>query len=502
MQTALPTHSNSFGAAIAALMPGSPNPGSLKSSISFGAAIASHMNTLLHPNVLSQSSSAASVTATASSSTTNPAPGTTGLTTAATVTEQAKSAYSFIDSIGFNTHLRYYDTAYGNYPLIKQRLLDLGVRHIRDGGSDPTWIQRTNDLGSVGIKSTIVIDPLIGTGPNASYDMKPPGYDVYSLVKNLVPTGVEAVEILNEFDLIRRNGYSRNGQPVTDANWIAYLRDFTQDTYNAINSDPLTQEIAVIGPSFVYSDSSTLVADLSQWVDYGNMHPYTYPNNPGNGNLQQEIANRSKPFGNQPLIATEVGYPTGSPSSDRPVSETVQSKYIPRMFLENFNNGVYRTFAYEFIDQFANPNNSEANFGIIRYDGTPKPAYTALQSLIGILNDSATSFTPGSLSYSLSGDPQTLRHTLLQKSTGDFYLVLWSELLSTDQVSSQPVTLTLSTPITQATTYLPNQSINPTGQYQAPTQLSLTVPDFPLVVQLSPTGLTQTSEFLTKNQTL
>ncbi len=413
-------------------------------------------------------------------------PSTDGLNAGAIVTTQARSAYSFIDSIGFNTHLRYYDTAYGNYPLIRQRLLELGIRHIRDGGSDPLWIQRTNELGSSGIRSTIVIDPFIGTGPTASYNMNPPGYDVLTLVKNLVPAGVEAIEILNEFDITRNNGYFYNGQPVTDANWITYLRNFTQDTYNALNSDPATQNVAVIGPSFVYPDSSTLVGNLSSWVDYGNAHPYSNPLHPGNGNLLRDLANRSIPTANRPIIVTEIGYSTGSPLSDRPVSETVQGKYIPRMFLENFNSGVFRTFSYEFIDQFPNPNNSEYNYGILRYDGKPKPAYTAMQNLIGILNDTALPFTPGTLDYSLSGNTQNVRTTLLQKSDGSFYMVLWLEVPSTDQVSSQTVNLTLNTAIAQAATYLSNNSAAPIGQYSTPTQLTLTVPDSPLIVKLSP----------------
>lgn len=412
---------------------------------------------------------------------------TDGLNAQAIISQQARTAYSFVDSIGINTHLRYYDTAYGNYPLIKQRLLESGIRHIRDGGSDPTWIQRTNELGSLGIRSTIVIDPNIGTGPNATYDLKPPGYDVVTLIKNLVPQGAEAVEILNEFDISRNNGYTwKGGQPITDANWVEYLRDFTQDTYIALKSDPATQNIPVIGPSFVYPDSSTLVGDLSQWVDYGNAHPYSNPLHPGNGNLVQDLANRAKPTANRPIIATEIGYSTGSPQSDRPVSEAVQGKYIPRMFLENYNTGVYRTFTYELIDQFPNPNNSEMNYGILRYDGSPKPAYTALQNLIGVLNDTSTPFTPGTLNYSFSGNTQNLRHTLLQKSDGNFYMVLWLEVPSTEQPTTQTINLTLNTPITLATTYLTNTSASPTGQYQSPTQLTLNVPDSPLVVKLSP----------------
>ncbi|XHX75852.1 MAG: PA14 domain-containing protein [Stenomitos frigidus ULC029] len=453
----------------------------------------------------------------------------------------AKSANAFVDSIGINTHVRYYDTTYGNYPLVKQSLLDLGIRHIRDGGSDPTWIQRINELGRLGIKSTLVLDPNIGIGPDASYDIKPPGYTVTNFVKNLVAEGVEAVEILNEFDLFYKIfPYTRNGQPVTGDAWISYVRDFTRDVYTTLKADPATANIPIIGPSFVYANSSSAIGNLSQWVDYGSFHPYNNPNNPGDGSLARDYALRSQAFGNKPLIATEVGYSTGNPTSDRPVSEAVQGKYLPRLFLESFNAGAPRTFSYELMDQKADPGNSESNYGIIRSDGTPKPAYTALKNLISLLNDPqpkaapapittpalttapTTATTPatatpapitatppatatlapvttpaptipvaplGALNYSMSGSTQNVRQTLLQKSNGDFYLVLWLEVPSTDQAAvSQNVTLNFSTSLGQATTYTPNQSIAPLARYTAPTQLTLNVSDAPLVVQLSAPG--------------
>ncbi|MBL1175280.1 PA14 domain-containing protein [Pantanalinema sp. GBBB05] len=404
--------------------------------------------------------------------------------------EPAKRAATFIDSIGFNTHLHYYDTAYGDFSLIQQRLQEAGIQHIRDGGSDPTWVQRINQLGNEGIKTTVVLDPNIGVGPDASYDIKSPGYQVLEFVKNIIPDGTEAVEILNEFDVWYQSGYSRNGQPVTSDNWIAYLRDFTRDTYNFINSDPATQDIAVIGPSFVYPDSSQAVGDLSQWVDYGNMHPYNYPSYPGNGNLNQEMSTRSLPFNRRPMIATEAGYHTANVTNDRSVSEAVQGKYIPRVFLNNFNQGIYRTFSYELIDQKLRPNDGEANFGILRYDGSPKPAFTAVKNLIQLLDDTEANFTPGSLNYRLSGNTNYIQHTLLQKQNGDFYLVLWLEVPSTDQANSHQVTLTLNTAIEQATTYLPNESANAIAQFTSPTQLTLTVPDSPLIVKLTPQSTT------------
>lgn len=439
----------------------------------------------------------------------------------------AKSADAFVDSIGINTHIRYYDTAYGNYPFVKQSLLDLGIRHIRDGGSDPTWIQRINELGRLGIKSTLVLDPNIGIGPDASYDIKPPGYTVTNFVKNLVAEGVEAVEILNEFDLFHSIfPYTRNGQPVTGDGWISYVRDFTRDVYTALKADPATAHIPIIGPSFVYANSSSAIGDLSQWVDYGSFHPYNNPNNPGDGSLARDYAMRSQPFGTKPLIATEVGYSTGSPTSDRPVSEAVQAKYLPRLFLESFNAGAPRTFSYELMDQKADPNNSENNYGIIRSNGTPKPAYTALKNLITLLNDPKPEVVPapttptisapttpvtatpapltpvtatpapittpapaaplGALNFSMGGSTQNVHHTLLEKSNGDFYLVLWLEVPSTDQAAvGQDVTLNFNTPFAQATTYAPNQSIAPLARYTAPTQLTLNVSDAPLIIQLS-----------------
>ncbi len=399
--------------------------------------------------------------------------------------ETAKTAYSFIDSIGVNTHLHYYDTPYGNFSLIDQQLLALGIHHIRDGGSDPTWIQEINTLASQGIRSDIVIDPNVGVGPNSSYGIKPPGYTINQLLHKL-PSAVDAVEILNEFDVNYMNGYSYNGQPVTASNWVSYLRSFTQDTYTAIAGDPTVKNVAIIGPSFVNTNSSAAIGNLSQWVTDGNLHPYNNPNHPENGNLAQDMANRAQPFGSLPLIATEEGYPTGGASS---VSPTVQAKYISRMFLENFDAGIIRTYAYELIDEQANSTNNQNNFGLLNANGSPKPAFAALENLISLLKDSSTtaaSFTPGALNYSLSGNIQNINHTLLEKSNGDFYLVLWLGVPSSDQTVTQSVTVNFTTPIAQAETYVPNQSTSPTGQYTTPTSLTLNVPDYPLVIQLTP----------------
>jgi hypothetical protein len=48
--------------------------------------------------------------------------------------QPARAANAFGDFVGVNTHLGYSDTTYGDYEgFLKPRLLELGVRNIRDG---------------------------------------------------------------------------------------------------------------------------------------------------------------------------------------------------------------------------------------------------------------------------------------------------------------------------------------------------------------------------------
>ena len=50
--------------------------------------------------------------------------------------EQAKQSDSFVDSIGVNTHFSYLNTTYGNAALMESELIQLGIRHARDGAGN------------------------------------------------------------------------------------------------------------------------------------------------------------------------------------------------------------------------------------------------------------------------------------------------------------------------------------------------------------------------------
>src|SRR5574338_516931 len=77
----------------------------------------------------------------------------------------ARSADGFVQSIGINVHLSYFQTVYGTgwTTIVKPRLLELGVRHLRDGGSVHTsddWMRvvygRMNELGAAKIKFNLI----------------------------------------------------------------------------------------------------------------------------------------------------------------------------------------------------------------------------------------------------------------------------------------------------------------------------------------------------------
>ncbi len=367
--------------------------------------------------------------------------------------ESASSASSFVDSIGVNTHMLYSDTPYGSrFDEVKQRLTELGVRHIREdlAVERPDQYQRLNELAADGIKSTLILgDP--GNGPAGLEEL-------IATVKDRLAGAVDAVEGPNE--------YSTRGGP----NWRSDLAAYQQNLYATVKGDPGLASLPVIGPSIVHGDQATL-GDVSSNLDFGNMH--SYPNGAmPEENLSSQLVSAALNSGSKPVMATETGYNTAINSSSelKPVSEEAMATYIPRLFLEYFSRGVTRTYSYELLDESSDPAQAdpEAHFGLLRNDLSPKPAFDALRNTVGILNDPGAGFTPEALEYTVDGDQTDLHQVLLQKQDGSFYLALWRAESVWDQaghtaiqVPSTPVRLQFDRSMNSAQRYMPNVSAAP-----------------------------------------
>jgi len=338
-------------------------------------------------------------------------------------------ARAFVDTIGVNTHLWYGDTPYVDYAMVKRRLMELGVRHIRDG-LDPagtsTFSDRVNDLGAAGIKSTLIACRVEPPGtPWATYAQE---------ARTRVRSALDALEGVNEPDLVAA------GQ----ADWAGRARACQGDIYQQARDPAIGRPLAapVLGPSL--QAGNTLIGDISDRADGAAIHPYpggTPPSGPYHRPVSSHMAEvRRYQFGGAPVpvVATETGYhdALNTTSAHPPVSQRAAAIYVPRLLLEYRRAGVRRTFLYELVDERPDPalGDVEANFGLFEFDWSYKPSAIALKNMIGLL-DSPGSASRRPLRYSLAGiaDPDgagtggAVKDLLLQRSDGSYWLALWQD---------------------------------------------------------------------------
>lgn len=399
------------------------------------------------------------------------------------VVEQAASADSFVGSIGVNVHLNYLRRVYGVSfaTIVKPRLAELGVRHLRDNGdvlADSAWMRlvygRYREIAALGPRFTLVVRPLGGlAGDYGSAE------HLSALVNWLGREHIEAIEGLNELDA--------KGLP----DWPQRVRSFQRAIWSATRRDPALRGIPVLGPTFARRAAAARVGDLSAYMDGGAVHSYA-----GGGTPRQHLAANLRSCqavsGDRPLYVTEAGYHT---SFDRVpqhagVSELAMGKYLPRLMLDHFGAGVVRTFQYELLDEGTDEDEIEQNFGLLRHDGSPKPAFIALRNMIALLADPGPPFAPGRLSYSLAGDTSGVRRALFAKRDGRAYLVLWLDVPSYDAargdltVRPRRIVVRLATPPAAARVYLPLESAQGRARVERPVSIAVDVPDHPLIIEL------------------
>ncbi|MGB3767439.1 MAG: hypothetical protein WA947_12845 [Phormidesmis sp.] len=395
--------------------------------------------------------------------------------------ETARSAYSFIDSIGVVTHLSRTDSAYGDYnATIRPRLQTLGIHHIRDGVKlkDTALQQKLADLATLGIKSTLVMDPRDQRNATEAVE-----------ITSLIPTAIEAVEGPNEWDIWPDLTYE-------DKSFPEGVRRFQSDLYGAIKNDPQLASLSVLGPALAFPKNAKKLGAIA--CDYGTMHSYAGGNQPTTDLKKKWIPAAELTCPDRPIVATEAGWhndladKNGQPG----ISEAAAGKYVPRLCLEYFNQGIRRVYINELIDKWKK-SGKESHFGLLRREGSPKPAFTALQNLISLLQDNSQNngdnFSPGQLKYAIRGDIQNVHHTLLQNRQGTFYLVLWQAVSSfnlPDQrdlsVPARPITLDFDTAIRESNLYALLPDLSSTNQSINPTSIPLNVSDMPVVVELIP----------------
>lgn len=367
----------------------------------------------------------------------------------------ARKASDFTNSIGVNTHFGYGWSSYKFWEeRLRPRLLELGVKHIRDGTYNANVIAKYKDVGNHGIRLLFIT-----RAKDAAAKAKAIG---------LMLWGMEAA---NEPDIAAWN-------PDPSKPWQISATNEQQNLFKSIKSDPATKHLPVVSVSLTnLQNSPAILGDISQWMDYGNIHPYAAGDHPsrhwGWGLSMDDALERAKLVSkDKPIIATECGYHNQMGNRNHPgVSETAAAIYHLHLPFVFFNKGIARSYKYEFLDLNPDPNfdDMECHFGLIRADGTAKPSFTALKNLLTLLHDTETDFTPQplDLSYTVVDRANNFQHTLLQKHDGSWWLALFEvvkvfDLETRQDIPTPPKSLqvTLGKKAKEINVYVPNKSID------------------------------------------
>lgn len=260
------------------------------------------------------------------------------------------------------------------------------------------------------VKSRLAPLLVLGYG-NRFYDsgakpLSPTALDAYIKYADFVVEHfkgrVRLYEVWNEW-----NNGGGDTKPGTPADYLKLL----SATYPSIKA--IDSSITVLGGGI--SPGGVMSGFLDQLIDGGlanmcdgvSFHPYNWMNNESRGNnpdswsrvmYRTEVHLHKLKGYNFPVYITEMGWPTHSgPQSTSP--ETVAAYVQQTFLLAKATPYIKGLWWYDLADDGPNANDPESNFGLLRYDFTPKPAALALKSIKDVL-------LAGSVTETKSADPE------------------------------------------------------------------------------------------------
>ncbi len=387
-------------------------------------------------------------------------------------------AASFVSSIGVNTHIDYTDGKYANVKNVIADLKYLGVTEVRDASLNPAF-QGQADYG-IAAAAGIKFDFIVQGGRSIS--------DTLSQLNTFVtahPGSIAAIEGPNEI----------NNAPFTYAglSGAAAAVAYQDALYAAVRADPLLKNV----PVFSFSLGAGATPDAGSYNEVA-LHPY--PQNGTEPLFWLQNAMKADPAGSQPVI-TEFGYDS-LPTWWMGVDPQTQAKETLNGLFDAMQLGVPQTFLYELLDAYPDPNNQGGyHYGLFDINNNPKPVAVAIHNLTTILADTgaqANTFATSSLAYSVNSLPSTGSSTLLEKSNGTYDLVLWNEPTiwnaTTHQevaASATSVSVNLGKVYASVEVFDPLSSSSPIKTYKNVSEVSVSLTDHPVIVQVDPTPVTQ-----------
>jgi serralysin len=320
--------------------------------------------------------------------------------------QTAIRAYTFIDTIGVNTHIDFAKYGYQNLAVVEAAINYLGLKNLRDSAQTATdaqtWLRVAQATGAK-------FDDYIA-------EASPPGmaYDS-SLVQQLASEGIlNYLEGGNEED---------DAYPASLGNTLAITAQFQRQVYATGHALGLPVINMSFGAGWTaannwqghYGD----VGDLYAYADYANAHTYPLLEQGTDWTTRRLNGLALLAAASRPVITTEIGW-----NESQGFGQDNIAKRAIQAVLDGMKNGNVKTYFYALYDD------ESGLFGLMIQDGTAKPAGTAIHNLTTLLADGGTNaatFAPGSLAYTLGGATANDNALLMQKSDGSYWLSLWNE---------------------------------------------------------------------------
>lgn len=409
-------------------------------------------------------------------------------------TSSVASTSSFVSSLGVNTHLSWWDTAWGvgngqwagAETKIETELSYLGVSNIRDAAPQGSGlISEMTDLGKLGYKFDL--EQNVTNGQVALTQ------DLASMaaLQSAAPGSIVTYEGANEYNV---NSYSISGQ--SSLNNLAWGKVDDQ-----VSNTALKATSGLSGVKYVAAATANVssIPSVQGTVDSTNWHVY------GGGigtqlsaNLASAIKTAAASSPGSPVEITEAGVSSAASTQSTwglSGDEFTQGVIDTNAVLDSFKDGASNTYLYNLMDNAAAAD-QEDNFGLFNANGTAKAVATDIHNLTTILADTganAKTFATTAPSYTITGMPSTASEMVLQKSDGTNDLVmwnsgatLWNSTTNTEAtVTATPVTVSLGGTHQTVSIYDPLVSSSPIQTLTNASTVTLSLAKDPLIVQVS-----------------
>ncbi len=408
------------------------------------------------------------------------------------LTPTVTRASSFIDSLGVNTHLSWWDTSWGvgdgqwagAENKVVTELTYLGVQNLRDSTPQGGVATEMSDLGNDGYKFDLLQN--VNNGQvSVSSDMT-----ALETLEAAAPGSIVAYEGANEYN---SNSYILNGQS-SNGN-MAWGAVDDQVSQAALLASPSLSAITYVAASTGSVSTAPVVAP---YVDASNWHVYGGVGQQLKANLASAASAAKATAPSKRVFITETGISSAAVSQSTwgtAGDEYTQGLIDTNAVLDAYNDGASMTYLYDLMD-----NNQAAdledNFGLFNADGTPKAAAVDLHNLTTILADTGTTagtFATTPMTVSLIGLPGTASDMVLEKSNGTRDLTLWNSGATVWNTSANAegtpaasiVTVQLGSVYQTVKVYDPLISSSPIQTLTEASTVSLSLSKDPLIVEVS-----------------